>query len=111
MKTNRTKKILISYLKEEIRHNEKMAKISNNDYDIHYYDGRSLVAQYILEKLESQEKFDIDELLKLIRKEQLEDMKDRKKFYRENHCDDEKTIGYIDEFGLLYRIFRQDYSI
>lgn len=110
METNRTKKILISYLKEEIRHNEKMCRISNNDYDIHYYDGRCLVTQYILDKLESQDKFDINEILKLIRKEQLEDMKDRKKFNRENHCDDEKIAGHLDELGMIFKIFRQDYS-
>ena len=110
METNRTKKILISYLKEEVRHYEKMCKISKNDYDIHYYDGRSLVAQHILEELEKQENFDIQKLILLIRQEQLEDMNDRKSFYEEYKCDNERILGHIDEYALLTKLFFQDYS-
>ena len=83
MKTNRTKKILVSYLKEEVRHYEKMCRISNNDYDIRYYDGRCIVAQHILDELEKQKEFDIQKFILLIRQEQLEDLQDRKVFYKE----------------------------
>lgn len=110
MKTNRTKNILKSYLKEEVRHYEKMCKISNNDYDIHYYDGRCIVAQYILEELEKQEIFDIQKLILLIKQEQLKDIHNRKSFYKEYKCDNERILGHIDEYVLLIKLFFQDYS-
>lgn len=111
MKTNRTKKILVSYLKEEVRHYEKMCRISNNDYDIRYYDGRCIVAQHILDELEKQKEFDIQKFILLIRQEQLEDLQDRKVFYKENKCDNERILGHIDEYVLLTKLFFQNYSI
>lgn len=110
MKTNRTREQLIKYVTEEVKHNEKMCKIANNDYDIDYWDARAIIAQNILDELNKDTNFHIERYLNsVMRKGHAEVKQEADDFWNENQFESVTFRGYIDEYEMLFMIFRQEY--
>ena len=81
METNRTIEILKTYNFAQKNHWQLMCDLSNNDYDIHYFDGRQSANVYLDEFLQTQE----------------------------NNCYNEFYRGMVAEIELLVHIVKQEY--
>jgi len=110
METNRTIEILRTYNFAQKNHWQLMCDLSNNDYDIRYFDGRQSANIYLDEFLQTQEdNFNIDEILKCLADNLEEYTQSQDEYYKENNCYNEFLRGMVDETELLIRIVKQDY--
>ena len=110
MGTNRTIEILRTYNFAQKNHWQLMCDLSNNDYDICYFDGRQSANIYLDEFLQTQEdNFNIDWVLKCLTDNLEEYTESQAEYYKENNCYNEFLIGMVDEIELLIHIVKQDY--
>ena len=110
METNRTLEILKTYNFVQKNHWQLMCDLSNNDYDIHYFDGRQSANVYLDEFLQTQEdNFDIDEILRYLADNLEEYIQLQVEYHRENNCYNEFYRGMVAEIELLVHIVKQDY--
>ncbi len=110
MKTNRTIEILRTYNFAQRNHWQLMCDLSNNDYDIHYFDGRQSANITLDEFLQDQKRLNIKALLKFLSDIFIEYSEKQVKFYHENNYFSEYLRGYIAEISLLIGIVKQEYD-
>lgn len=102
----RTLEILKIYNCAERNHWQLMCDLSNNDYDISYFGGRTTINDEFDEFLQSQEdNFNIHNILDWLRGTVRECMDDQKIGNQFNYQ------GCIDECNLLLKIVHQNYLI
>ena len=110
METNRTIEILKTYNFAQKNHWQLMCDLSNNDYDIHYFDGRQSANVYLDEFLQTQEdNFNINEILRYLADNLEEYVQLQVEYYRENNCYNEFYRGMVAEIELLVHIVKQEY--
>ena len=110
METNRTLEILKTYNFAQRNHWQLMCDLSNNDYDIRYFDGRQTANIRLDEFLQTQEdNFNIDEVLNYLLNSYNECIEDQNRYYDEYKCWNENYRGYINEIDLLMKIVQQQY--
>ena len=112
METNRTLEILKTYNAAQSNHWQLMCDLSNNDYDIDYFDGRRSVNTELYQVLEIQEEegFDIEDILVQLKAWHEEGEADQQEYYKDNHSYNENTKGWLDEIELMMKIVKQDYE-
>ncbi len=106
MEINRTLEILRTYNFSERNHWQLMCDLSNNDYDISYFGGRTAINDEFEFFLQTQQdNFNIHEVLDWLR-DTVRNCKDNQ------HLNDKVNYqGCIDECNLLLKIVHQDYLI
>jgi len=110
METNRTIEILKTYNFAQKNHWQLMCDLSNNDYDIHYFDGRQTANITLEDFLQDQEDFNINRIIEFLIDKFEEYVEEQIKFYRENKCYNEFYRGLVSEFDLLIKIAKQNYN-
>lgn len=113
----RTRFDIIKYV-ATLRDNwEKMTQISNNDYDIHYFNARVTVDNDILDYLNDEdywkndEEYNINSFIEFLLINLTNNVKDNVSFYNKHNCYDETYSGYSDEYLLLHSIASQEYNV
>jgi hypothetical protein len=111
----RTRFELIKYI-STLRDNwEKMTQLSNNDYDIHYFDARISVDNEALDYLndvdywQNDDDYNIQSFIEFLINNFTNSIKDNISFYNKHNCYNEKYSGFSDEYILLFSIASQEY--
>lgn len=105
----RTLETIRMYNFAQKNHWQLMCDLSDNDYDIHYFDGRQSANIALDDFLQELEIFDIDKILEFLTNNFEEYSQKQEKFYKENNCFNEYYRGYVMEMELLIKIVKQDY--
>ena len=111
----RTQFELIKYV-STLRDNwEKMTQLSNNDYDIHYFNSRISVDNEVLDYLndidywQNDNNYNIQSFIEFLTTNFTDNVKNNVSFYNKHNCYNEKYSGYSDEYILLISITSQEY--
>ena len=111
----RTRFDMIKYV-STLRDNwEKMTQLSNNDYDIHYFNSRISVDNEALDYLndvdywQNDDDYNIQSFIDFLINNFTNNIKDNISFYNEHNCYNEKYSGFSDEYILLFSIVSQEY--
>ena len=111
----RTRFDMIKYV-STLRDNwEKMTQLSNNDYDIHYFNSRISVDNETLDYLndidnwQNDNDYNIQSFIEFLTINFTDNVKNNVSFYNKHNCYNEKYSGYSDEYILLISITSQEY--
>lgn len=111
----RTRFDMIKYV-STLRDNwEKMTQLSNNDYDIHYFNSRISVDNEVLDYLndidnwQNDNDYNIQSFIEFLTINFTDNVKNNVSFYNKHNCYNEKYSGYSDEYILLISIASQEY--
>ena len=111
----RTRFDMIKYV-STLRDNwEKMTQLSNNDYDIHYFNSRISVDNEVLDYLndddywQNDNEYNINSFIEFLTTSFTDNVKNNVSFYNKHNCYNEKYSGYSDEYILLISIASQEY--
>lgn len=111
----RTRFDMIKYV-STLRDNwEKMTQLSNNDYDIHYFNSRISVDNEVLDYLndddywQNDNDYNIQSFIEFLTTNFTDNVKNNVSFYNKHNCYNEKYSGYSDEYILLISIASQEY--
>lgn len=111
----RTRFDMIKYV-STLRDNwEKMTQLSNNDYDIHYFDSRIAVDDEVLDYLndidywQNDNDYNIQSFIEFLTTNFTDNVKNNVSFYNKHNCYNEKYSGCSDEYILLISIASQEY--
>ena len=92
-----------------------MTQLSNNDYDIHYFDARVSVDNEALDYLndvdywQNDDDYNIQSFIEFLINNFTNSIKDNISFYNKHNCYNEKYSGFSDEYILLFSIASQEY--
>lgn len=111
----RTRFDMIKYV-STLRDNwEKMTQLSNNDYDIHYFNSRISVDNEVLDYLndidywQNDNDYNIQSFIEFLTTNFTDNVKNNVSFYNKHNCYNEKYSGCSDECNLLISIASQEY--
>ena len=90
-------------------HWQCMCDLSNNDYDIHYFEGREMIDDDIITYLRNCDMNQIH-LLNFINSLKSSIQEEYDNFIKENEFISEYHRGCLDEINLAIKIIKQDYT-
>ena len=96
-------------LSHQLRHWLEMCQDSDNDYDIHYFGGRSIICDNLNIKLIRNEIRSISGLIDYLENEKRELTGYYNEFHQDNNFYDETLRGNLDECEFLLKIANQKY--